>query len=793
MVNPPRKARHDDDIRHMSMLKDGWEQFTSPEGHLYYYNSDTKESKWEYPFKEKKAVSSKSMYGSHNDTTCVFDQDDPVMRSEHIINDKSKRRKKKKKNDEQKTEKIVTKPSNVMVLKLQASLGEKLGTIQIGRPPMLNLQRDGVSDITGNSTVKEIKTSLIVSLEDQYEAETAGMSAAERLRFLRRKRQENMMSKRESFTGDDFMTEVANNMKKKGVIVRRKEGHEDDEKIVSWEKQEKAEEERKRKQMEMELEAKKQEIERKKRQIQVATEREEQREQEHAEQLKLERRKQEQEIENRKKQKNKEKKTEKQEEDDEVSDRNASPLSDCHRASAYGHVQNHFSAVGNSVYQDDKNLDVSLPERAKHTRNSQSQGNKHGTGVNKQPMKHVKSVEDDHLPANDRLNARTGVNADTVQDEKRDERSVQKQRMKDMLVASTLRSETSEFPRPKSTSSLKELNEEFQTCSTSTIDVDEDAKVSEKQLRRERRRMKTMKAALAAQNLNQIGDQDDAQPAKSSEPHTDSRNGPTLGFARADGSPTSEQPLAGQPPLRGEMNAPYPYMMMSPPPSSCGYYYPYMQPYSMPLPLYPPVIVPPGYQSLPSAYQSLPSGYQSLPSGYQSLPKGYQSLPPTPPHSTDGVAAALALTTYGTDLTLANAYGYDMNFGGIRSGLESSTCDCCKGTGVGLVEKNGVCAHCNRLRLAFIVDSAQMRLRCSVCGGWGFRLLQANGMCQHCTRNTAQKSLQRLSAARRPSSVASTIAAAQPRQTSAATKLRKDGFNDIDWDQSSSDDSDWDD
>ncbi|KAG6972720.1 hypothetical protein JG687_00001284 [Phytophthora cactorum] len=154
------------------------------------------------------------------------------------------------------------------------------------------------------------------------------------------------------------------------------------------------------------------------------------------------------------------------------------------------------------------------------------------------------------------------------------------------------------------------------------------------------------------------------------------------------------------------------------------------------------------------------------------------------------------LVPYGADSTLANAYG--MNFGdmyGQQSVPELSRCDCCKGIGVGLVEKNGVCAHCNRLRLAFIVDSAQMRQRCSVCGGWGFQLLQANGMCEHCTRQIAQRSQAKLAteATTRRRSVAAPATAVPPRRNLTKKSSKNDGLDDVDWDNSSSDDSDWDD
>lgn len=224
-----------------------------------------------------------------------------------------------------------------------------------------------------------------------------------------------------------------------------------------------------------------------------------------------------------------------------------------------------------------------------------------------------------------------------------------------------------------------------------------------------------------------------------------------------NGQPLPGQTVPGQPPFSNGMYPQYPYAMMPPPPPSpYGYYYPYMQPPPMPMPMYPPSMVPPGYQL----------------------------ILPTPPPSADGMAA---LVPYGGDSTLLSAYG--VNVGGVyghQSAPELSRCDCCKGIGVGLVEKNGLCAHCNRLRLAFIVDSAQMRQRCSLCGGWGFQLLQANGMCEHCARRKAQVKPRRRSAT-------TPVAAAPPRQSSMKNASKSNGLDDVDWDNSASDGSDWDD
>lgn len=783
--------RHDDDP--VESAPDEWEQFTSPDGHPYYYNAATKESRWELPSEETDApVRSKPHRRSSRGIG--LDQEKSLDKSLNVNKEKKKKEKekeKKKKQQQQPKEEdeganaAAVKAPNAMFQQLQASLEGRLGAIHapmMGRPPpMLNIRREEEVEYAGGATgQEETKTP---SVEEQYEAETAGMSAAERLRFLRKKRQENMMTKRESIAGDDFMAEVANNMKKKkGITAKAKEEERDgSEKMQSWEEQEKAEEERKRQQMQQEMEAKQQEAEKKEREQQAAKEREERREQERAEQLELERRreqerKQRQEEESRKKQEKEDKKTNMKEKDAELGERIDGQDTDRDKTGATGpDVQSH-SSVGDSIaVQGEDNSDASSPERVKHRRRSRSRGSKHGISVNRGAIKQAESVEDDHLPPEDRQSAESEVAADTVQDEKqraREEQRARKQHEKE-LVASKPSSVTSESPRRKSISSSSGLNEEPRTRSTSSIEAEEEAKAREKQLRRERRRMAKMKAALAAQSLDANGDQGDVQreqiQGKGSEPHMDSSNGPTPGSAHAGGYPVSGQPLPGHPPFSGGMYTPYPYGMMPPPPpppSPYGYYYPYMQPPSMPMPMYPPGMVPPGYQLMPT----------------------------TPPHSANGMTIPSALIPYGTDSMLANAYGYDMNFGGMQSGPELSRCDCCKGIGVGLVEKNGVCAHCNRLRLAFIVDSAQMRLRCSVCGGWGFQLLQANGMCEHCTRQSAQKSQRRYSAAaRRPSSVATAITAVVARRNSTENPSKKDGLDDVDWDKSSSDDSDWDD
>ncbi|KAG2526829.1 hypothetical protein BBO99_00005546 [Phytophthora kernoviae] len=151
---------------------------------------------------------------------------------------------------------------------------------------MVSIRREEDSYSGGAVTVEmETRTQ---TLEEQYEAETANMSAAERLRFLRRKRQEEMLAKKVSVAEDDFMAEFANNMKKKEATRKPKQEEVTGDKAQQWKEQEAAGEERKKQQMMEERGVKEQEAQRKEREQQAAMERENQREQERAEQLVLE-------------------------------------------------------------------------------------------------------------------------------------------------------------------------------------------------------------------------------------------------------------------------------------------------------------------------------------------------------------------------------------------------------------------------------------------------------------------------------------------------------------------------
>ncbi|KAF4045656.1 putative WW domain-containing protein [Phytophthora infestans] len=739
MSSSRKKSRKSSSSRRHDAPAGEWKQYTSPDGHPYYCNTLTKESRWEPPVQEepvrqKHRRPKGSRHLDLNEADSV--KQEPLIQNEvPIVKEEKKTRPESRKSVAEEAPNGAMKPKNAMFQKLQASLEGKLNGPMMGMgrpPPMLNIRQK-------EEVAEEIKTP---SLEDQYEAETSGMSAAERLRFLRKKRQENMMNKRESVAGDDFMAEVANNMKKKGVTVKSKEKQPKS----TWGEQ--AEEQRKRQQMQEEMEAKAQEEARKERE-QQAEELERRREQERAEQVAIEQQRQ---LERKQRQEEENGKTEEGAREVEEKGDDAELVADLD-ASGSGRQ----SLEDTSAVPIEEDSGVSSPEHEARTR-SRSRGSKHSISTVSDSIKQLEG--DDQSAVENGHSVKSEAAEDSVQECAREERRARRQRKKE-LAAATASSVTSESPRRKSVSSSSGQNEEPRTRSTSSVEAEEETRAREKQLRRERRRMAKMEAALAAQRL-ESDDQAKIQHEHRSEKLPDSHNGSAAGPSHAGGYSMNGQPLPGQtvpgqPPFSNGMYPQYPYAMMPPPPPSpYGYYYPYMQPPPMPMPMYPPSMVPPGYQL----------------------------ILPTPPPSADGMAA---LVPYGGDSTLLSAYG--VNVGGVyghQSAPELSRCDCCKGIGVGLVEKNGLCAHCNRLRLAFIVDSAQMRQRCSLCGGWGFQLLQANGMCEHCARRKAQVKPRRRSAT-------TSVAAAPPRQSSMKNASKSNGLDDVDWDNSASDGSDWDD
>ncbi|CAI5734050.1 unnamed protein product [Hyaloperonospora brassicae] len=755
-----------DDNDPTPLLPDGWEQFTSPEGHRYFYNAATKESRWSLPSEvlKREAIAEhrdprrrRSNRDKRRKPKSVLDTGKLLI--EHLEDGPSDQMGAKATKRE--AEGTAGPASSTVFQQLQASLEGRLGAMHAG--PGLASHAPRRHDDRMESGDRQTVEVPSVSVEEQHEAETAGMSAAERLRFLRKKRQESMMWKRKSVASDPFMEEVASNMMKKGVVAGRTKREEDggEKKRVTWKEQETAEEERKRQQMQKEKEARERKAERKRRQEQIARDREEQREQPSAEEL---------EVEQLRDQPQEEKKDDRNEGEAETttneSDSTRGACIDEHEPDRYETVkdgqngrQHATVAVESTAEQGEETTDAVAAGCVDHERQDQSRGNECDTSTTRESTKQVESVENGQPPTYGRPSSETHPDADCDEKQRvRKERRAQKRREKELLAASKLRSVAPEASQSRPASSSNKLDETTGARLPSN-EAEERVKATEKQLRRERRRVARLEAAMAAQHLHGNGSQVNTQQAKVSETHTDSSNSVNAEMVNNGIGTASGQP--GPSLFSGGMYPPYPYMMMPPllpPPAPYGYYYPYMQPPPVPMPMYPPEMVPPGYQSMLS----------------------------TPPHSAAGMTMPSALVPYGSESTLANAHGYGTNFNGMQSGSELSRCDCCKGIGVGLVEKNGVCAHCNRLRLAFIVDSAQMRLRCSLCGGWGFQLLQANGMCGHCTRQTAQSSPV-ISATHRPNRVTSVV---EPRMTATESRSKID---DTDWDKSSSDDSDWDD
>lgn len=721
MSSAKKKSRKSSSSRPHGTPVDEWKRFTSPDGHVYFHNAALNESRWELPVaneaEPRRLKGGKQTFALNREKV---EQARLVEREEsrdqgHVSKDEKNCLQGNKGVAKETDTSTASKPKNAMFQKLQASLEGRLQGPMMGRlqpPPMLdNRQKEGVESVPAMTTQFSDK---------QYEAETAGMGAAERLRFLRKKRQESISSKREGVAADDFVTEVANNLKKKGVVVKPHEKQRTGSvKGLDWKLQEESEVQHKREDMEKERAKKDQK------------EIEQQREQERARQRELEHQ---HELERQERRKKQEKKAKKKKDSTKGDD--AACGTDFNNK-ADGPNADASSTADLSTVPVENNLDVSSPDRRAHRRRRRSNSDRSTQFAGQSQSESVENA------VNGEYTAASEV-AIVKEEEKREREEVRACTERETEVAAVKQHTemASDSSRRKSVSSSK-----LRTRSTSGSEAEKDARAKEKQIRRERRRMAKMKAMLAAQSL------------ESEEPHHEraqqnidnsatSPAGPGhAGWYASNGQPLPGQPVQGQPSLNGGVFPQYPYVLMPPyVPSPYGYY-------AMPIPMY----------------------------AYGIVPSAHQPVTPTPPPSTDGV---VALVPHEAD------YG---NRFGQQPFPALSRCKCCKGVGVGLVEKNDVCAHCNRLRLAFIVDSAQMRQRCSVCGGWGFKLLHAKGMCLHCTRQTAQKAQARLvSKAANSSCRVGPSRAAASRSSVIINASKNDELDGIDWDNSSSDDSDWD-
>ncbi|KAL8014118.1 putative WW domain-containing protein [Plasmopara halstedii] len=726
-MSSTKKLRKSSSSRRHNAPVNEWKQYISPDGHPYYYNAATKESRWEVPIENERPKGTKRTLALNIEQSS--EHDEGVNQEASVTQEYSfktqKEHLKSHKSAIGKTDASATpKPKNSMFQELQASLEGSLreSMMRALKPPAILETRQSQA----LETSPAIETQ---SLEEQYEAETIGMSAAERLRFLRKKRQENMISNRESLAGDDFMAEVANNLKKKGVIVKPKEKQRDDsEKGVDWEEQEQAEVQRKQQEMQKEME----EINEK--------ERQQQQEQELSRQLELElQHEQEKKKMRRKRKKRVEKEVEKEDAGRDFDSNNAKSSLE-HNASIT--VDMPIVSVGDDqVFSSSESIEHR--SRHKNSRNSLTQLD--GRNEIRQTNSSEDTVEGEHSEYLDlALVQKVNERADH-QDHKKREKNVVTE-----VNGATVQSKVASEPSRR----RSESRSQTRTRSSSSV-KEEDARAKETHLRRERRRMAKMEAAFSVHNLESTNGEQPSDKISKQDVAGSTNLAPSSDYAawyfknsQPVGQPVLGQPVPGQLLSNSGMYSQYPYVMMLPqPPSLHGHYHPFVPPPIMPMPVY----------------------------GYGMIPSETQSISPITPSSTNGT---MALVSYGAD--------YEGSFSQ-QIAPELTKCECCKGVGVGLVERNGVCAHCNRLRLAFIIDSAQMRQRCSVCGGWGFQLLQANGMCAHCTRQKAKKTQAKLDI----NAAAPHFHIATTGQKTLVNSSKTHILDDVEWDNSS-DESDWD-
>lgn len=686
---------------------------------------------------------------------------------------------------------------NALVQRLQASLAGRINPMaNMGPPPMIHIPRgdnhsDSVSSFAGraSSDTDGVGTSNenggnATSEEQQYEAETAHMTAAERLRFLRKKRQETMFAKEKIVEEDDFMKEFERNMTKKhdGSFdwrKKREDEHAKEREARERERErarEKEEAERRHQQAREEEKARKQrereEAEEDEREREAENERRRQREEQAKREREQELAKEQEETERREEQKLEEtksceKKNERAKEVDEDAEENGrEPVGEAdgprERSSSHGK-------------QSEK--------KSKHKRENGDAPNAVVTNADSEEASHV--AQEETREPKDEVHTKEESEADQHQKPKHD-----KQRR---------RSEHHE--------TLAEYGDAAGNGIGHSTDGEGDEEAAElerqrlKQEKRERRRLAKLEAAVAAQSL-----EESSSVRKSKKNRKESRHEDTIGAGDATEPQyhhdQQQQQQQQQPPYSSGMYQQYP-----PPP------YGYPPPGSGPMPLphstggsctccrphpFVPVHVPPQMPPYPMYYpyaQPPPP-----PPMMMMMPPPMLLQAPQPPQSQPGMQlvpfAQGQLAAYG---------GVPAGYGGLRPTLDR--CEGCRGSGVGLVEKNGFCNHCNRLRLDFIVASARMRQRCSVCGGWGLGLVQVStGKCDHCSRGAQQQ--RRGSVSRRqssgetqqhqfpPGAVATPFASSEvlKRANSAKRVSVEDKKPDsIEWDLSSDDGSEWDD
>lgn len=672
---------------------------------------------------------------------------------------------------------------NALVQRLQASLAGRINPMaNVGPPPMIHIPRgdsysesvspfpaQGSPNTNGDGTENGGNAT---SEEQQYEAETAHMTAAERLRFLRKKRQETMFAKEKIVEEDDFMKEFERNMTKKhdGSFDWRKKR--EDEHAKEREARERAKEkeaqeaaDRKRQQTRDEEKARK-----------VREEEEREREAEN------ERRRQKEEQEKREHEQEQEQEQElaKQQEETENEEQKLT------KAKKKKEVK--------EVDREEENGH----EAAADTDDSRARTSSHSK-QNENKSKHKKV--DDGISKAVAINADTEGASDIVKEETDEVLQSKGENHQKEVNEDQHKKPKHEKPRKRS-EHLETLD--YQADAADAVDAhnidgegDEEAAEQErqrlKQEKRERRRLAKLEAMVAAQSL-------DSSPVKKSKKNRkQSAHEDNVGAGEAtEQHHQQHQQQYQQPPFSGggmyQQYAPSPYGYPIPGsmlPHSTGGSCTCCRPHP-----FVPIHVPPQMLAYPMYY---PYAQPPPPPMMMMMPPPMLLQAP-PPASQPG----MALVPFAQGQLAANGGGTPAGYG-VRPTLDR--CEGCRGSGVGLVEKNGFCNHCNRLRLDFIVASARMRQRCSVCSGWGLGLVQAaSGKCDHCSRGAQQQN--RGSVSRRqssgetqhqlpPGAVATPLASSEMLKRSGITKrvtiVEGKKPESIEWDQSSDDGSEWDD
>lgn len=647
---------------------------------------------------------------------------------------------------------------NALVQRLQASLAGRINPMaNMGPPPMIRIPRgDSHSDSVSSSLPSHASADTNGGIgtenggkvleEQQYEAETAHMTAAERLRFLRKKRQETMFAKEKIVEEDDFMKEFERNMTKKH------DGRFD------WRKKREDQHAKEREAKEKE----KEEQEMAERQRQQARDEEKAREKAAEREAEKERRRQKEEDEEREREQELVKQEETESEEQKLMENKAT--CDAAKKKRTSEMDANESDRAPAAAEDGKSR-VSTPphDTYKEVRDSNENGN-----VN------------DAVAAAGAEEASAAAQDET---EKPDDEAQKKAENENL------------HQQPKHDKQRRRSEHQDALAQHDGEQDDEAAAAEErqrlKQEKRERRRIAKFETAVAAQSL-------ESSPVKKSKKYREQS-------ACEDnvGAGEAIEQQQQQPPYSSGMyqqypSSPYGYPPASAPPHStegscsCCRPHPFVPvhvPQMSPFPMYYPYAQPPS----PAPMMMMMMG------GYAPQP-----LPPmllqAPPLSQPGMA--LVPFAQGQLAAYRGAQAY-----GVRPTLDR--CEGCKGSGVGLVEKNGFCHHCNRLRLDFIVASARIRQRCSVCDGWGLGLVQpASGKCSHCSRRAQQQQHTRGSVLRRqssgethqlpPGAVATPFASSKVLKQSGSTRrgtmaaMEEKKLESIEWDQSSDDGSEWD-